>query len=742
MALYNIGTEDNPNFVEGYWEGGYGNEAPIFRRADAMITVGDAESGYKMIPDPRISNLNEIELSLKNRGFNELFAVYDKNGNRISGGFLEGYWQDPSTGKIYGTQQSPSQWYYGAKLDPNTGAYYVGNNPELVKNAALSYGAQSRTSGGDFITDFLDTGGGVAALMALASAGAATGFGGALSASPVASTIPNVASELAGLQASTTGLGSSIGGQSIVNQFISNLPSISTMAQNAAINAATQFLTTGDIDPSKVLTSIVTGAAGTAVGSTVANNVLSATDSALAASIASGAAKGVFTAAINGNDPLQTALASAAASGLGYVAKDYGISIPQTAINSVISSVSNGAPLDQVLTGAVIAAGTGVAKDLISSAYNAYNADQQTSGLQAASDLGNAPVQGFDNNGNPIYRDSSGVWTNGQGVQVDPATGEPTQTIDTSSVEVTPYKQADAVSGTELPIYQNTALPSDQVTGALPSAQQVMPEIVVKDQQPATTTLPYKTDYTGSSVSDTGEIPPVIGGYPVQQNTSGEWVSGYDLPSGYTQTSSAPTPAPVTTTVPVSGLPTAPANAGGTSGTPSGSSGSSQKATDVSQYVNPIPAYLQPTLLSTGQPSQVSSLWAGLDPKLANILTQRFAHGGSIHPQLMKVLQERGGDLVPGPENRLYMRHAKRGFAVEGPGTGQSDDIPTMLADGEYVFDADTVAALGDGSSKAGAEALDKMREAIRAHKRSAPVDKIPPKAKSPLEYLKMAKRK
>jgi hypothetical protein len=151
---------------------------------------------------------------------------------------------------------------------------------------------------------------------------------------------------------------------------------------------------------------------------------------------------------------------------------------------------------------------------------------------------------------------------------------------------------------------------------------------------------------------------------------------------------------------------------------------------------------LQPTLLSTGQPSQVSSLWAGLDPKLANILTQRFAHGGSIHPQLMKVLQERGGDLVPGPENRLYMRHAKRGFAVEGPGTGQSDDIPTMLADGEYVFDADTVAALGDGSSKAGAEVLDKMREAIRAHKRSAPVDKIPPKAKSPLEYLKMAKRK
>lgn len=77
------------------------------------------------------------------------------------------------------------------------------------------------------------------------------------------------------------------------------------------------------------------------------------------------------------------------------------------------------------------------------------------------------------------------------------------------------------------------------------------------------------------------------------------------------------------------------------------------------------------------------------------------------------------------------------GHFVQGAGDGQSDDIPAMLADGEYVFDADTVAALGNGSSKAGALQLDKMRESIRKHKRSAPHNKIPPKAKSPLEYLK-----
>ncbi len=129
------------------------------------------------------------------------------------------------------------------------------------------------------------------------------------------------------------------------------------------------------------------------------------------------------------------------------------------------------------------------------------------------------------------------------------------------------------------------------------------------------------------------------------------------------------------------------------------------------------------------------------------------------------------------------------GYYASGEGTGQSDDIPAMLHDGDYVIDADAVAALGDGSSKAGAEALsqfqnkvphkmsaggeavpakiadgeyvfpeafvtalgngdnkqgskmlDAMREELREHKRSAPTSKIPPKAKSPLDYLRMAK--
>lgn len=128
------------------------------------------------------------------------------------------------------------------------------------------------------------------------------------------------------------------------------------------------------------------------------------------------------------------------------------------------------------------------------------------------------------------------------------------------------------------------------------------------------------------------------------------------------------------------------------------------------------------------------------------------------------------------------------GHYAQGRGTGQSDDIPAVLHDGDYVVDADTVAAFGDGSSKAGAGALeqfrrslpehhsgggqpipaqiadgeyvlpaafvtslghgsnkngakllDAMREKIRAHKRSAPDTKIPPKARSPLQYMNEA---
>jgi len=137
-------------------------------------------------------------------------------------------------------------------------------------------------------------------------------------------------------------------------------------------------------------------------------------------------------------------------------------------------------------------------------------------------------------------------------------------------------------------------------------------------------------------------------------------------------------------------------------------------------------------VIPTGQASSSDWLYKGSGSNplsiagsgISNLPSGTMAEGGQAH----------GGEDEHIPE---FITGAT-GHYVKGRGDGQSDDIPAMLADSEYVFDADTVASLGNGSSDAGAAFLDKFREAIRSHKRSAPADKIPPKA-SPLQYIKEA---
>lgn len=136
---------------------------------------------------------------------------------------------------------------------------------------------------------------------------------------------------------------------------------------------------------------------------------------------------------------------------------------------------------------------------------------------------------------------------------------------------------------------------------------------------------------------------------------------------------------------------------------------------------------------------------------MVNEPKSHYTFGTAVNP-LDNMMADGGSPLntnVPAMEGMKQNSHVpvmqgrkdyRKGAAVEGPGDGQSDDIPAMLADGEYVIDADVVAALGNGSNKAGSKVLDGFRENIRKHKRSADLDKIPPKAKSPLAYLKGVK--
>jgi len=145
---------------------------------------------------------------------------------------------------------------------------------------------------------------------------------------------------------------------------------------------------------------------------------------------------------------------------------------------------------------------------------------------------------------------------------------------------------------------------------------------------------------------------------------------------------------------------------------------------------------VMPDYYSYGQNQSIDDI-LGITAKEGGLITPLMAKGGSVQKYA------EGGLSVPmmnyGGKMRGDFRH---GAHVAGPGDGQSDDIPAMLADGEYVLDSEIVAALGNGSTKAGSKLLDKFRQEIRAHKRSGSINSIPPKSKSPLQYLADAKKK
>ena len=232
-------------------------------------------------------------------------------------------------------------------------------------------------------------------------------------------------------------------------------------------------------------------------------------------------------------------------------------------------------------------------------------------------------------------------------------------------------------------------------------------------------------------------------------------------------------------------------------GSNSSSGSSSQSPPLGSSAYNPLAA----TVLSTGTVLNKSPLEqalgvseATLDPSQLDQLNSQ-----NTNPYMPQNISEGSPDIkfakdggsmggLGRYEHKPEFVTGHTGYYAQGGGTGQSDDIPALLKDGDYVMDADIVAALGDGSNKAGAEALhhfmgqfphkhyenhstgghinamiadgefvfpaslvtalgggsnkegakklDDMREKIREHKRSASTNKIPPKAKSPLSYM------
>jgi hypothetical protein len=182
-------------------------------------------------------------------------------------------------------------------------------------------------------------------------------------------------------------------------------------------------------------------------------------------------------------------------------------------------------------------------------------------------------------------------------------------------------------------------------------------------------------------------------GYPVEQP---QFNGGYPAQDQYAQVSSGPTPDEIQAMIDAQNA--------------YSSSGGAKKGGAIHKATGGLTHY------TYGKPADVL--------ENLGLRGQQMAQGGLPHVSNVPIVQ-----------GRMDFR---QGSAVHGEGDGQSDDIPAMLADGEYVIDAETVAQIGNGSTKAGAQALDKFRESIRAHKRSAPINKIPPKTKALTSYLKV----
>jgi hypothetical protein len=79
---------------------------------------------------------------------------------------------------------------------------------------------------------------------------------------------------------------------------------------------------------------------------------------------------------------------------------------------------------------------------------------------------------------------------------------------------------------------------------------------------------------------------------------------------------------------------------------------------------------------------------------------------------------------------------------VKGNGDGTSDEVPAMLANGEFVIPADVVSKLGNGSNDAGANVLDEFLQVVREHAQRHDPKELPPDSKGALAYLEEAQQR
>jgi hypothetical protein len=143
-----------------------------------------------------------------------------------------------------------------------------------------------------------------------------------------------------------------------------------------------------------------------------------------------------------------------------------------------------------------------------------------------------------------------------------------------------------------------------------------------------------------------------------------------------------------------------------------------------------VPKY-GPVYMQAGGIANLGAAGAGPAPNEREIISAAISAILGKHPQpeialgafLANYGEDALRDLVDRVRSGEMQQSAEKSEGkLAGPGDGMSDMIPAsiegqqdvLLSDGEYIVPADVVSGLGNGSTDAGAKALDEMKEKIR----------------------------
>jgi hypothetical protein len=240
------------------------------------------------------------------------------------------------------------------------------------------------------------------------------------------------------------------------------------------------------------------------------------------------------------------------------------------------------------------------------------------------------------------------------------------------------------------------------------------------------TTNPLRPTTPGTGIGGIG------GRYPYTPTTYGR--AGGDQETEYMFFTRDPvTGAPV---APVTAPATAPVTAPATASVRAPATAPVTPPVAPAAAINPmtIPVMQTPTAtITAAQPNSAryeeAVLRGSMTPQeraLMRLVDQQQA--AAVNPGATLVKKE-GGEVDDDMVKHLVDYHKNGGHRgpgqVKGIGSGQEDKIPAYLSDGEYVWSAQDVSDLGDGSNREGVRRLDEMRKMVRQQAGRKDVKKI-----------------